>query len=365
MKSPIARATRATRATRAARAARSALGALALGLLWPLAGWSQFSVLIDIAPPPLPVYAQPPVPDEGYIWMPGYWRWSAPERAYYWVPGAWLLAPNSGDLWTPGYWAYDNAGYVWHAGYWGREVGFYGGLDYGYGYNGSGYQGGRWERGAFRYNRAVSNLGNAHPRLVQGAYNTAVAHGPATTHTSFNGGRAGVQVQPTPAQRQMRRAEDAGPTADPLYHEPAALDRSKAAGTHGLPQAAVTPRAAAFTTPGGLGVAADHGVRADRPDRPDHPDHPDQAGQAGHAVPVSPAPQHQPQPQHQAQPQMREPPPPVQPQARHEPPAVDPRAQRPQAQPPAARAPAPARPEHDMRDSRPEPPREEAPRRER
>ena len=28
-------------------------------------------------PPPLPVYEQPPCPEEGYVWTPGQWRWGA------------------------------------------------------------------------------------------------------------------------------------------------------------------------------------------------------------------------------------------------------------------------------------------------
>ncbi len=33
-------------------------------------------VSITLAPPPLPVYEQPPVPGPGYLWSPGYWAWS-------------------------------------------------------------------------------------------------------------------------------------------------------------------------------------------------------------------------------------------------------------------------------------------------
>ena len=41
---------------------------LALSLaLAPLVAWSQISLTVSIAPPPLPVYAQPPIPDESYI----------------------------------------------------------------------------------------------------------------------------------------------------------------------------------------------------------------------------------------------------------------------------------------------------------
>src|ERR1700756_2953935 len=57
-----------------------------------------------VAPPALPVYAQPPLPAPGYIWTPGYWAWGA--AGYYWVPGVWVLPRRAGLLWTPGYWAF-------------------------------------------------------------------------------------------------------------------------------------------------------------------------------------------------------------------------------------------------------------------
>ncbi|CFU08823.1 membrane protein [Bordetella pertussis] len=76
------------------------------------------------APPPLPVYQQPPVPGDGYIWVPGYWALNA--LGFYWVPGVWMLAPYPGALWTPGYWAYDAGYYRWRRGYWGPHIGFYG-----------------------------------------------------------------------------------------------------------------------------------------------------------------------------------------------------------------------------------------------
>ena len=112
---------------------------LALSLLAPLAGWSQVSLSINIAPPPLPVYAQPPIPGDGYLWTPGYWSWDPATGDYDWVPGTWAQPPSAGLLWTPGYWAFDNSLYYWHRGYWGSQVGYYGGLNYGYGYGGYGY----------------------------------------------------------------------------------------------------------------------------------------------------------------------------------------------------------------------------------
>ena len=55
-------------------------------------------------------------------------------EGYYWVPGTWVEPPAEGLLWTPGYWGWGNGAYVWNAGYWGPTVGFYGGIDYGFGY---------------------------------------------------------------------------------------------------------------------------------------------------------------------------------------------------------------------------------------
>ena len=99
-----------------------------------------FVVSVRVAPPTLPVYAQPTCPVPGYIWEPGYWAYS--DEGYYWVPGTWVLPPRFGLLWTPGYWGFADGLYVWHVGYWGPAVGFYGGIDYGFGYPGSGFYGG-------------------------------------------------------------------------------------------------------------------------------------------------------------------------------------------------------------------------------
>ena len=50
-------------------------------------------------------------------------------------------------------------GYFWNAGYWGPTVGFYGGINYGFGYFGTGFYGGYWNGGRFFYNRAYGNYG--------------------------------------------------------------------------------------------------------------------------------------------------------------------------------------------------------------
>src|SRR6201986_2765371 len=94
---------------------------------------AQFTVSVGVnirtAPPPLPVYSQPPCPVDGYLWTPGYWAYDNVD-GYYWVPGVWVAPPNPGLYWTPAYWGYTGGRYGFHAGYWGPSVGFYGGINY-------------------------------------------------------------------------------------------------------------------------------------------------------------------------------------------------------------------------------------------
>src|SRR6516225_7916283 len=90
--------------------ARTALFALAM-LAVPLASSAAVYVSVAIAPPPIPVYAQPICPGPGYIWIPGYWGYG--PGGYYWVAGEWVLAPFIGALWTPGYWAWGGGVYSW------------------------------------------------------------------------------------------------------------------------------------------------------------------------------------------------------------------------------------------------------------
>ena len=154
-------------------------------------------VSVSFAPPNLPVYEQPLCPGEDYIWTPGYWDWDGDD--YYWVPGTWVLAPEPGFFWTPGYWAWGDSGFIFTAGYWGPVVGFYGGINYGYGYFGRGYEGGRWDRGHFFYNREVNNV---NVNIVHNTYNTTVVNKTVNvTRVSYNGGNGGVNVRPTPQEK--------------------------------------------------------------------------------------------------------------------------------------------------------------------
>jgi hypothetical protein len=158
--------------------------------------FSQVSISINIAPPPLQVYDQPACPDDGYIWTPGYWAYG--DNAYYWVPGAWVQSPEIGDLWTPPYWGWDGGAYVFYPGYWGQTVGYYGGINYGYGYGGHGYGGGRWQGGHFSYNTAVNNVNSTN---IHNTYVDRTAINKKTSKVSYNGGKGGVQAQPTAQER--------------------------------------------------------------------------------------------------------------------------------------------------------------------
>jgi hypothetical protein len=141
------------------QSARWVLLALFLCLA-PFCSKAQVSVGIGfhvgIAPPELPVYEQPICPEPNLIWTPGYWAYG--DDGYFWVPGAWVPAPYVGALWTPGYWGWSDGQYVFNDGYWGSNVGYYGGVNYGFGYFGIGFAGGMWRGGNFSYNTAVMRV---------------------------------------------------------------------------------------------------------------------------------------------------------------------------------------------------------------
>jgi hypothetical protein len=171
-----------------------------LFLTLPLASsFGQVGISVNFAPPVLPVVAQPPCPVEGYIWTPGYWGYGYDAGDYYWVPGAWVAPPTVGLLWTPPYWGWNNGAYAFNEGYWGPTVGFYGGINYGYGYSGNGYWGGRWDGNVFRYNTAVTRVNTT---VIHNTYvdRNVVNKQVNTSRTSFNGPN-GVKAAPTAEQK--------------------------------------------------------------------------------------------------------------------------------------------------------------------
>jgi len=227
---------------------RSSVLALMLGaalpayLMVPAHAQIAIDVSVDVPPPPLPYYEQPPIPAEGYIWAPGYWAWDAVVLDYYWVPGTWVEPPQPELLWTPAWWGWDDGRYGFHPGYWGREVGFYGGVDYGFGYTGEGYYGGRWDHGVFFYNRTVNNFTNVR---ITNVYNQTVVINNNASRVSFNGGNGGIQARPTP-QQQETFARERHIEATPVqrqHAETASKDRSLfSKENHGEPPVAATPR---------------------------------------------------------------------------------------------------------------------------
>jgi len=219
---------------------------------------------VNIEPPPLPVYEQPVIPGPGYLWTPGYWAWNPDIDDYYWVPGTWVLPPEPNLLWTPGYWAWNDAGaYVFNDGYWGPEVGFYGGVNYGFGYGGAGYEGGYWRNGALFYNRTVNNISSV---AVTNVYSKTVVVN-NTSRVGFNGGASGIAARPTPQQVAFAKERHVPPTQQQTQHvQTAAKDPALS-----LTKSQGHPAVAATAQPGqlkGPGVIAAHPGTPVMPARP-------------------------------------------------------------------------------------------------
>jgi len=215
----------------------------------------RIGISVGFAPPELPVYAQPICPGDGYIWTPGYWAWDDDDQDYYWVPGTWVLAPEPGYLWTPGYWAWGGNAYFFHEGYWGPQIGFYGGINYGYGYFGRGYEGGRWDRGHFYYNRSVNNVNVTE---IHNVYNTTiVTHN--ETRVSYNGGRGGINERANDREEAAARERHMGAIAaqNQQVQEARTNRELRASQNHGKPPIAATQRPGAFS--GGGVVSAREG----------------------------------------------------------------------------------------------------------
>lgn len=218
-------------------------------------------ISVGIAPPPIPVYAQPVCPGTGFIWTPGYWAYD-PVGGYYWVPGTWVMAPAVGLLWTPGYWGWGGAAFFWHAGYWGPHVGFYGGINYGFGYPGVGFVGGEWRGRDFFYNRSVNNFGGAH---ITNVYNRTVVNNFSVNRVSYNGGAGGLPARPTSGEMAAEHDRHMEGTSMQRQHEMAAHnERSQFASVNnGRPSVAATGRPGEFR---GAGV-----VQASRAGGPVNP----------------------------------------------------------------------------------------------
>jgi hypothetical protein len=223
----------------------------ALALVSPVPSHAQI-LSITIAPPALPVYVQPAIPAPGYIWTPGYWAYA--DAGYFWVPGTWVLPPTAGLLWTPGYWGWRDGIYAWNGGYWGPTVGFYGGVNYGFGYGGVGFAGGEWRGGVFAYNRSVNNFGSVN---ITNVYNKTVIVN--NNHVAFNGGAGGLGARPNAMEMAAMNQHHIAPTAMQSQHEHTAgtMRENFASVNHGAPSVAATAHAGQFS---GNGVVGAHGA---------------------------------------------------------------------------------------------------------
>jgi len=227
--------------------------------------FAQVRITVAFAPPELPVYDQPPCPVDGYLWSPGYWGWG--DEDYYWVPGTWVEPPQVGFLWTPAYWGWGGDSFVFYDGYWGSQIGFYGGINYGFGYFGHGFEGGHWDHDHFFYNRAVVNV---NVNVVHNVYNTTVVNENRTvTRVSFNGGTGGINERPTSQEEAATHDRHVGPVAAQTQQiqEARSNPQLKASANQGKPPIAATAKAGEFSGEGA--VAAKEGGRyTPPPNRP-------------------------------------------------------------------------------------------------
>ncbi len=201
---------------RVLRSARWLLLALLLSLV-PASSYAGVFISVGFAPPVLPVYVQPPCPEPGLMWTPGYWAYG--DEGYYWVPGAWVPAPYEGALWTPPYWGWDGGLYVFHTGYWGPHVGYYGGVNYGFGYMGVGFVGGEWRGREFAYNTAVMNVNRT---VIRNVYvNRTIVHNTTIMndrHVAYAGGPGGIRHDPSAQERVAMRESHLAPTSFQQQH---------------------------------------------------------------------------------------------------------------------------------------------------
>jgi hypothetical protein len=272
---------------------RSRIAHLLLGLLlslFPLRSFAGAIISVSMMPPPLPAYNLPPCPDQNLVWVPGYWGWF--QNNYYWVPGAWVEPPFAGAMWTPSYWSWSHhvfTMYTWHSGYWSYHVGYYGGVNYGYGYGGFGYSGGVWHGGLFAYNLEIVPVDNRwvretfrDPGLVDRGYIDR------NNHSGFNGGPGGVDYHISPEEQAVEHEKHWEPTAFQVQYETGIRsDQTYWYNTnHGQPAPAqLTYATPLFVDPShehrdwnehkDLYLQRDQIQSHDQPDRPVQPEHPE------------------------------------------------------------------------------------------
>jgi hypothetical protein len=227
------------------RTLRVMVFALFLGLI-PASSWAGVLISVGFAPPVLPVYVQPQCPQPGWMWAPGYWAYG--PDGYYWVPGTWVPAPYVGALWTPPYWGWSGGLYVFHTGYWGPHVGYYGGVDYGFGYMGIGFAGGAWRGNSFAYNTAVMHVNTT---VIHNTYDdrTVVRNNTIANdrHVAYSGGPGGINHPPTAQETAFSHEQHRAATSMQTQNQSAAMHDTNNYASHNGGH----PRNVAMTRPMG------------------------------------------------------------------------------------------------------------------
>ena len=93
-------------------------------------------------------------------------------------------------------------------------MGYYGGVNYGFGFGGIGFAGGEWRGGNFAYNTAVMHVNET---IIHTTYvnRTIVEAGIVANpnHVAYNGGPHGIQHAPTAAEQAAAQQKHTPPTA--------------------------------------------------------------------------------------------------------------------------------------------------------
>ena len=157
------------------------------------------------------------------------------------------------------------------------HVGFYGGVDYGFGYVGDGYEGGRWDNGRFFVQpRRHQHQHTYASRSTAPSNGSGVNNRQRRTRTvSFNGGPDGTTVKPTREEMQAERAKHVAPTRVQLENARSASHDQDFffSNNKGKPRVAATEKPGQFTGSAvvpakGAEGAAPGGANLEKPGQP-------------------------------------------------------------------------------------------------
>ena len=107
----------------------------------------------------------------------------------------------------------------------GPHIGFYGGINYGFGYIGIGFVGGYWNHDRYFYNRAVTNVNVTH---ITNVYtHNVVVNNIDNRRISYNGGPNGIRRMADPREAAALNEAHIPPTAAQLFARSAGADRGQ------------------------------------------------------------------------------------------------------------------------------------------